>query len=118
MNNEPSDDLSVSDGRGISSDIQEFAKSWALDPNCPSRTVGAATSSPTISEEVQTLCEVFFSGKVSPFSTCFPRVPSGPFLQMCLKSATTEEACTSAVAYMNLCAVENTPMRIPEACVK
>lgn len=118
MNNEPSDDLLTSDGRRAKSgDINRFAQSWALDRKCSSLPAEVApTYNP--SPEVLSLCEVFFSSKVSPFGTCFPRVPSGPFLDMCRNSSSESEACTSAVAYMNLCAVENTPLRIPEACVK
>lgn len=118
MNNEPSDDLFTSDGERIKpNNINDFAQSWALDRNCYSNK-NTVIDTRTPSEEVQALCEILFQSNISPFVTCFPRVPSGPFIDMCLNSINESDACTSAIAYMNLCAVENTPLRIPEACVK
>ncbi|KAF5274562.1 hypothetical protein FQA39_LY07174 [Lamprigera yunnana] len=118
MNNEPSDDLLTSSGKKVKrNDIDSFAQSWVLDETCPSLTRQTIQkhNSP---EEVKALCDIFFRSKVSPFVACFPRVSNTPFLDMCLGSSSEREACTSAVAYMNLCAVENTPLRIPDACVK
>ncbi|KAK4871887.1 hypothetical protein RN001_016011 [Aquatica leii] len=118
MNNEPSDDLLTSSGKKVKrNDIDSFAQSWVLDKTCSplTRQTIQKHNSP---EEVKALCGVFFQSTVSPFVACFPRVSNIPFLDMCLNSSSESEACTSAVAYMNLCAVENTPLRIPEACVK
>ncbi|KAF5300365.1 hypothetical protein FQR65_LT00986 [Abscondita terminalis] len=118
MNNEPSDDLLTSSGKKVKrNDIDSFAQSWMLDKTCSPLT-GQTIQKHNSSEEVKALCDVFFQSKVSPFVACFPRVSNIPFLDMCLSSSSENEACTSAVAYMNLCAVENTPLRIPEACVK
>lgn len=118
MNNEPSDDLLTGDGRKTKvNDINTFTQSWAIDKKC-SATENRAVNIQHPPETVQALCEVFFTSKMSPFVTCFLRVPNAPFLNMCLNSLSEKEACTSAVAYMKLCAVENTPLRIPEACVK
>ncbi|KAK5639713.1 hypothetical protein RI129_012205 [Pyrocoelia pectoralis] len=118
MNNEPSDDLLTSSGKKVKrNDIDSFAQSWILDKTC-SPMIRQSIQKHNPPEEVKALCDVFFRSKVSPFVACFPRVSNIPFLNMCLNSSSEKETCTSAVAYMNLCAVENTPLRIPEACVK
>uniref|UniRef100_A0A1Y1LL77 Vitellogenin domain-containing protein n=1 Tax=Photinus pyralis TaxID=7054 RepID=A0A1Y1LL77_PHOPY len=118
MNNEPSDDLFTSSGKKVESkDIDSFARSWTLDKTCSPR-IKPSMQKHNPPEGVKALCDVFFRSKVSPFVACFPRVSNAPFLSMCLDSSSEKETCTSAIAYMNLCAVENTPLRIPEACVK
>lgn len=117
MNNEPSDDLLTSTKTKLTtSNIDSFTKSWQLDKECaaPKKQIVISRKA---TKEVKALCESFFS-KVSSFVTCFPRVPNKPFFDMCLKSVTEKEACTSALAYMHVCHYENTPLRIPDACVK
>lgn len=120
MNNEPYDDLITSTkhrlGRSV---IANFVKSWSIDQgSCGSESNVTMSSHAPPSHDVRTLCEAIFSSKVSPFVTCFSRVPSEPFLSMCLESTSEEEACTTAVSYMNLCSYSNTPLRIPDFCVK
>lgn len=119
MNNEPFDDLSAPNKK-ILDDVQQFGQSWSLDQNCPTKTRDLAVSS-VVRKQTQylrTMCYSFFNSTVSPFSTCFHRVDNIPFYEMCLKSHNEEEACSSAIAYMKLCSYINTPLRIPDACVK
>lgn len=118
MNNEPSDDFLTSK-RHQASDVTTFAKSWSLDTAC------SATSpqfsdviAENTSDDIRMRCESFFTNKVSPFVTCFPRVRQDSFLEICLRSRSEEEVCSSAVAYMNLCSYESIPLRIPDTCVK
>lgn len=115
MNNEPSDDLLAYDGRKTSrSDVDNFAGSWTIAGECGSSPYVSRTGS----EELTAFCEAIFSSKVSPFVTCFSRVSNGPFLDMCLNSTSTREACAAAVAYTNLCSYANTPVTIPDSCIK
>lgn len=122
VNNEPSDDLLKADGtRARADEIGKFTDSWVLGNECSSKDRAKTTAmvdAHPADEEVRELCEAIFNSKVSPFVTCFTRIPSEPFLNMCLNSTTEEEACTAAVAYMNLCSYANTPLRIPDSCVK
>jgi hypothetical protein len=43
-----------------------------------------------------------------------------PFLKMCLNSigSDSKDPCVTAVAYLQACLMENTPLRIPDTCVK
>lgn len=120
MNNEPYDDLLTSTKRRLGrSEIADFVKSWSIDQGACSSESNVATSLHALpSDDIRTLCETIFTSKVSPFVTCFSRVLSQPFLFMCLESTSEEEACTTVVAYMNLCSYSNTPLRIPDFCVK
>lgn len=70
------------------------------------------------SPEIEELCNEFFHSKISDLSTCFARVPKDNFLQMCMNSSTTLEACRSAVGYIEMCHRENTPLNIPDSCIK
>lgn len=121
MNNEPYDDfLTSTKHRSKRSEIADFVKSWSIDQgSCGSEQGNVTTSSRAPpSDDIRMLCEAIFSSKVSPFVTCFSRVSSEPFLSMCLESTSEEEACTTVVSYMNLCSYSNTPLRIPDFCVK
>ena len=117
MNNEPSDDLLTPNRQKmLTSEIQTFAQSWSLDEECSSED-GKYIPSDT-SEEIKSMCDSLYESNISPFVTCFSRVPPQYFLQICLSSKTLEEICTSAFAYTKLCSVENTPLRIPDTCIK
>ncbi|CAH1158795.1 unnamed protein product [Phyllotreta striolata] len=120
-NNEPTDDFLSSNKTRVSErGIKEFGDSWALDKKCKN---GEAEKYKTLNrsevpKDIWLMCADFFSNTVSQLSTCFPRVPKESFLDMCLNSKTQEEACMSAVSYINLCSYANTPLRIPDTCVK
>lgn len=116
INNEPSDDFLTSQKiKAKPEDLQLFTNSWALK-NCSSNP--NINKIRQISHEVQILCNEFFSSKLSSLATCFPRIPKEPFLNMCLNSTNAKEACSAALAYISLCSYSNTPLRIPDVCVK
>lgn len=59
---------------------------------------------------VKPLCPMFLFCQIDPM----------PFLKMCLNSreSGTKDPCITAVAYLQACLMENTPLRIPDTCVK
>lgn len=117
-NNEPSDDFRTSNkSRATKALLDTFGDSWALDKNCKSE-APKLENPKSPSHEISLLCDEFFTSKVSQLSTCFSRVPKDSFLSMCLNSVSQEEACMSAISYINLCSYANTPLRIPDTCVK
>lgn len=119
MNNEPSDDF-LTPKKHHEDDVSAFAESWALDNTGCSTTSSrySAVTAANTADDIRMRCESFFTNKVSPFVTCFPRVPPDSFLEICLKSGSEDEVCSSAVAYMNLCLYESIPLRIPDTCIK
>jgi hypothetical protein len=119
INNEPFDDLLTSEKtRAKPKDLEVFTNSWALK-NCSSPNVKNLNNrGRPKSVGIEGLCEEFFISKLSSLTTCFPRISKDPFLEMCLNSSTEKEACSSALAYINLCSYSNTPLRIPDVCVK
>ncbi|CAG9816912.1 unnamed protein product [Phaedon cochleariae] len=118
-NNEPSDDLSTLDNhRAINSSLEIFGNSWALEKSCKSSSTKRDEPKVSNPPRIAAMCEEFFTSKVSQLSTCFPRIAKDHFLSMCLDSRSEEEACMSAVSYINLCSYANTPLRIPDTCVK
>jgi hypothetical protein len=119
INNEPFDDLLTSEKvRTKPKDLEVFTNSWALK-NCSSPNVKNLNNrGRPKSVGIEGLCEEFFISKLSSLTTCFPRISKDPFLEMCLNSSTEKEACSSALAYINLCSYSNTPLRIPDVCVK
>ncbi|XP_072402619.1 uncharacterized protein Apoltp isoform X1 [Diabrotica undecimpunctata] len=118
-NNEPTDDFLTSNKtRVTNSALKIFGDSWSLDKNCKNDIPAQKESRKQPLEEILALCEEFFTSKVSQLSTCFSRIPKDSFLYMCLNSTTEQEACMSAVSYINLCSYANTPLRIPDTCVK
>jgi hypothetical protein len=50
----------------------------------------------------------------------FCQVDPMPFLKMCLnsKGSDSKDPCITAVAYLQACLMESTPLRIPDICVK
>lgn len=120
INNERRDDFLASTDR-IQHNVGRFAQSWSLQPSkCRSTTNQAKLITTKNSEEVIQLCESFFRSKVSPLSICFPIVDATPFYDLCVgyPSGNNKTSCTAAVAYMEACALENTPLRIPDSCVR
>lgn len=118
LNNEPSDDfLQSTKIKANQTNIESFANSWSIKQNCP-------TKKPTrkrktqVKPAIKKLCDEFYTSDMSDLADCFSKVPKAPFMQMCLNGATEEEACTSAVAYIELCLYQDTPLRIPDVCVK
>lgn len=115
INNEPSDDfLTSSRIKARSEDLQLFTNSWSLN-KCFSSIVNETRQKST---KIERLCDEFFISKLSSLNTCFSRISTEPFLSMCLNSDSEEEACSSALAYISLCSHSNTPLRVPDVCVK
>jgi hypothetical protein len=72
------------------------------------------------------VCVIIISGKIdSSLITFCPvfllcQIDPMPFLKMCLNSRgfDNNDLCITAVAYLQACLMENTPLRIPDTCVK
>ncbi|KAL3290379.1 hypothetical protein HHI36_023721 [Cryptolaemus montrouzieri] len=119
INNEPSDDFLSSDKmKHNETNVSEFARTWALNKECAKFDTINQPRNNTPSKEVAQICEDLYTNKVSQFSSCFPRISKDPFFDMCLGSTTIDEACSSASAYTTLCSFENTPLIIPDFCIK
>lgn len=117
-NNEPSDDfLSSTKVRLNKTGLNTFGGSWVLNKKCKTN-VRQIETPKTPPQNIVTLCEDFFTSKVSQLNTCFQRIPKDSFMTMCLNSRTEQEACMSAISYINLCSYANIPLRIPDTCVK
>ncbi|KAJ3640007.1 hypothetical protein Zmor_003331 [Zophobas morio] len=116
INNEPSDDFLTSQKvKAKPTDLRLFTDSWALN-NCTSNLNNHVGTRPN--RRIESLCKEFFLSKLSSLTTCFAKVPKDPFLKMCLNYTTEKEACSAALAYISVCSYSNTPLRIPDVCVK
>lgn len=127
MNNEAFDDTLTSLQQFSNSD-DEFVKSWALN-GC---TQTPRYEDPKVFDfhSVMT-CDDLFRNKVSYFASCFSVVDPMPYYQMCIdlmensfakvvptKNPSPKGACTAALAYIEVCNTEKTPLRIPDTCIK
>nr|CAD7407930.1 unnamed protein product [Timema cristinae] len=119
MDNEPSTDFLTSQ-KTLETDIAKFAQSWLIDANKCSSNKNLATKEISGDPDVINQCDLFFKSKTSPFYTCFTVVDPRPFMKMCLNvlGPFVNQTCSSAMAYMQTCLMENTPLRIPDSCVK
>ncbi|XP_063238564.1 uncharacterized protein LOC134540049 isoform X2 [Bacillus rossius redtenbacheri] len=120
MNNEPGDDALASSG-APEPDLGRLARSWSVGPAaCASDRNLAAVPRAPVDPTVADVCRALFQSKASDFATCFPVLDPAPFLHMCLSSRDAEmrDPCTAAMAYMQACLMENTPLRIPDVCVR
>ncbi|CAH0561935.1 unnamed protein product [Brassicogethes aeneus] len=116
LNNEPSDDLLQSNQtKAKDNQINTFAQSWTANQNC--RTAHQPTKK-IIDPMFKPLCESFFQSKQSDLENCFSKIPVDPFWNMCLESTSETEACSSAVAYIEVCGFQDVPLRIPDTCVR
>ncbi|XP_055638867.1 uncharacterized protein LOC129776937 isoform X2 [Toxorhynchites rutilus septentrionalis] len=127
MNNEAFDDSITSD-RQYASSKEQFINSWKL-PGCETNveTTNHTSNYFSSSNELSQLCESFFRQKHSYFASCFPIVDSTPFFEMCLdlglhleakaNDPSNNGACTSALAYMEACSLEDMPLRVPDTCI-
>lgn len=118
IDNEPSDDFMTSVGY-VESDTQKFIQSWSLDSEmCVPASV--FTHHKHIDPLTSATCDSYFASKTSQFSSCFPVVDPVPFNEMCYKSLmiVESEICSSAVAYIQACSIQNIPLRTPNDCVK
>ncbi|CAG9760349.1 unnamed protein product [Ceutorhynchus assimilis] len=117
-NNEPYDDLTFPNrSRPNIDDLTGYADSWAVSPGCKTKAYENTKEDKPDSMDIESLCYEFFHNKVSDLSTCFPTIPKDDFLKMCMNSKTTLEACRSAIAYIEICHRQNTPLNIPDSCI-
>lgn len=127
MNNEAYDDIMTSSLTFAQTD-DELVKGWALN---------GCTQTPRYEEpnvmdfDAVTTCDDLFRNKVSYFASCFSVVDPMPYYQMCLDlflnsftkvvpthNPSPKGACTAALAYIEICNQEKTPLRIPDSCIK
>ncbi|XP_030755989.1 uncharacterized protein LOC115882214 [Sitophilus oryzae] len=117
-NNEPYDDLqTLNRSKVISNDLSVFGDSWSVNNNCKTASM-PKTNLQTPIPEIEKLCNELFRSKISDLSTCFARVPKNNYLDMCMNSSNIKEACRSAVSYIEVCSRENTPLHIPDSCIR
>lgn len=128
MNNEVYDDYMTSDHR-YASTKEQFINSWKL-PECEGdvQSINHTVNFYAASNEVSQLCESFYRQKHSYFASCFPIVDATPFYEMCLDlgqnmvnktdDPSNNGACTSALAYMEACSLEDMPLRVPDSCIQ
>lgn len=124
MNNEKYDDNVL-----VEQSIESFTAptlKWSME-NC---TQDLPQKKPDITQEIFNICDGLFRSKVSYFVNCFGVINPDPFYEMCLDLATNSYAnllnenypaqtgvCTAALAYIESCAAERTPLRIPDTCI-
>lgn len=97
--------------------MSSFADGWAIDKKCKTK-IDNLNSKAKASQEIQVLCDEFFTSKVSQLADCFNRVPKEYFYSICLKGTNKRDACMAAVSYINMCSYVHSPLRIPDACVQ
>lgn len=116
MSNEQTDDFLSSNGR-VETDVGSFAHSWSLDRSQCQNKKNLAFVAPTKSKDRE-ICEELFVNKSSEFNSCFNIVDPNPYRIMCANSRSEKEACTVAVAYIQVCVFHDTYLRIPDHCTK
>lgn len=131
VNNEPYDDFLTSK-HTITNDANEFKQSWALKQHGQTGQCKLLDDvNHPISNELLNICDTYFRSKVSPFANCFATINSLPFYDMCLDMGSNsitnfthnehpaqKGACAVALAYMESCADENLPLRVPDICLQ
>ena len=122
MNNEMFDDRITSTNRYNETE-EQFLNSWAL-PGCSSTVTATNHTSNfySASNELSQLCDSFFHQKLSYLATCFSVVDVTPFYEMCMDLGHNlmpdRGACTAAIAYIQACSLERTPLRVPNNCIR
>ncbi|KAL1492708.1 hypothetical protein ABEB36_010924 [Hypothenemus hampei] len=112
-NNEPSDDLSTPEGVGVNN-LTIYGDSWIVN-DCKTRDSSESSHPRNV---MWNMCREFFLSKFSDLGACFSKIPKDYFLDMCLNSTSTLEACRSALSYIEMCHRENTPLNLPDVCIK
>ncbi|KAG0700405.1 Apolipophorin [Chionoecetes opilio] len=118
-NYEPYDDFMSPSGE-LQNDGTVMAESWDVSPvHCVSTgNIGRLPSKVPIEA-----CTHLFQSKGSPLKGCFYEVDSNPYMDICLVDHRTHtptelNTCTAAAAYMEACAVNSIPIKIPSYCVQ
>jgi hypothetical protein len=126
MNNENFDDFITSENLLTENQI-EFAESWKFS-SCSDVETKPATEKGEFHSTLEKSCELFFKQKTSYFATCFDIVDPNPFYEICLQlgssaryqisiESSNKAACTSGIAYIDACSIQNIPLRVPDACI-
>lgn len=127
MNNEKFDDLTMSDNE-ITFSADDFINSWKISSSCSVKSTPLNTKN-EYGEMVKKSCDLFFKQKTSYFATCFTIVDPNPFYEICLSLGTLprnqisslnaeKSACTSGIAYIEACFIQNVPLRVPDTCIQ
>lgn len=127
MNNEQFDDLTTSDNY-IVDDKNTFIESW-MTKECVNAEINPLVNVTNFYEGLHRNCEMFFKQKTSYFTSCFTVVDPQSFYDLCLQLGSLPRyqisfksaeiaACTSAIAYIEACAIQSVPLRIPDSCIQ
>lgn len=116
MNNEQVDDMLTSYS-SIETNIEKFALSWSVnkDKICKNLTNLAITSN-LIFSSTNEMCNELFKNKTSEFSSCFNLVDPASYWKMCSNTNSTQETCSIAMSYLQICMFYDTYLRIPSKC--
>lgn len=116
INNEKIDDTLSSNGK-IEENINSFAQSWSLNNKKDFYSCSADYSFLKSNQFFsQIFCNDLFLNKSSQFSLCFGIIDPKDFYKMCLYSTSVQELCANAMAYLKICAIHDTYLRIPDNC--
>ncbi|XP_076235875.1 apolipoprotein lipid transfer particle [Calliopsis andreniformis] len=117
MNNEAMDDTTSPNGIVVP-DVKRFAQSWSIDnkDDCPDVYNMTSNTKQENEKVVSQFCYDLFINKSSEFISCFDVVNAPEHYNMCIRSASKTQACTTALAYMLMCTFHETYLRIPDAC--
>lgn len=127
MNNEKFDDFTNSDNT-ISLNEKDFIDSWKFPSTCDDPETKSTDDQPAV-QRLRGNCELYFKQKTSYFATCFTIVDPNPFYEICLslrdlpryRQSTDnleKAACTTGIAYIEACATQNVPLRVPDTCIQ
>lgn len=124
MNNEYFDDMTTSENI-ITSSEDEFVQSWRFD--CTDEDKTSVLEDDTLDTNITLHCHNLYKSKNSYFTSCFAVVDPDPFYEICTKMSKTKTsdeislqklACISGVSYIEACAFEKIPLRVPDLCIK
>uniref|UniRef100_W4VR36 Putative lipoprotein n=1 Tax=Corethrella appendiculata TaxID=1370023 RepID=W4VR36_9DIPT len=130
MNNEMFDDFTTAENKYAENETQ-FINSWSL-PDCEQQieTTNFGENYYEAPKELIQLCDSFFKTKLSYFASCFSIVDASSFYEMCIdlglhslanvidsENPINKGACSAALAYIDACSFEKTPLRVPDVCV-
>lgn len=137
MNNEMLDDHYDQFGN-LAFTQKTLIDSWAMNQSaCESLTKMEDTTNndnhkiSAAEEQLMNVCESYFQSKLSFFANCFAVVNPLPFYDMCIDLGKIAQAsvikdaypankglCSAALAYIESCAAEQTPLRLPDFCIQ
>ena len=117
MNNERFDDFYPVLNKTETSLIQ-FTDHWNLKKDtCHTRHFLSEFQTQK-NDTIREFCTSLFGNRLSQFQPCFSIIDPISFKYSCLKSSMLTNMCTIIMSYIEVCAIENTPLRLPSICVK